>query len=376
MLERILVPQINANEDTYVIQEYYSSEKQAVNAGDLIAALSSLKAVADITTDFSGYLHLVKIEQDEVKIGETLALIFDTLDEYEKYLEKGGETALSDNKPQEYTITKLAQEFFQANGLTHEELASLNKKVIKKSDLELLLKKKELTDIKYQCLSGNQKKVAETVSESYKTIPHAFLLQKVDCSKAHARMIKLTKEFGTVIGFGEVIAVILSEIYAYFPLFFSSLADENKVVLPKGPNIGITYDVGNGLFIPVIKTSQATSVEEVADVLLEYKMKALRGAFSSENLSDGTISISLNTDNDVVAVLPIILPGQTTMLSVGAVMKELAFDIDDKNKIIEKEYLNLGIAYDHRVVNGFQVMEFMQAIKRKIESFDLKIYKN
>ncbi|WP_346836046.1 2-oxo acid dehydrogenase subunit E2 [Paenibacillus polymyxa] len=375
-MEKILVPQINGNEDQYVIKRFYVSERQAVHSGDVLADLSSSKAVVEITTDISGYLHLAKEELAEVKVGETLALIFDTMSEYEEYVKKDSDAASDDNKQQQYTLTKIAEDFVKAHGLTHEELASLHKKVIKTSDLQLLLNKRDETDTRYQPVSPEQKMVAQTVNESYQTIPRAFLLQKVDCTKTHIRMMELTKEFGTVIGFGEVITVILSEIFADFSIFFARLVDENTIELPQSPSIGITYDVGNGLFIPVIKAGQAGSLEEVIDVSFENKVKALRGTFSTEDLSGGTISISLNTNNDVVAVLPIILPGQTAMISVGAVMKELTFDIEDKTRIIEKEYLNLGIAYDHRVVNGFNTMEFSDAIKRKLESFDLKVYRN
>ena len=103
-------------------------------------------------------------------------------------------------------------------------------------------------------------------------------------------------------------------------------------------------------------------------------MNAFRGNFTEKQLSGGTISISLNTEDDVVAGIPIIMPTQLAMLSVGAIMKELAFDEKDENVIVEKKYMNLGISYDHRVINGYEAMKFMNKIKQKIEMFDVNIY--
>ena len=405
-MEKVLVPQINANEDTYILKEYYFSEKQAVRAGDILAAVDSLKAVADIAAGSDGYLHIMKEAEDEVKVGETLALIFDTEDEYEKYMKKGAKVKKDGDHSPKYTLTKSAEKFAEANGLTREDLAGLHKKVIKAADLKQLLKERERLDMKkgrdtgteekepagmkegqdagikeeepagtrYRALSNNQRAVAAAVAESCRTIPRAFLLAKTDCSKAHARMMELTKEFGCVIGFGEVFTVILSELFGDFPMLFSRFAEDGRAELAQNPNIGITYDVGSGLFIPVVKISRPVSLEEVADILLEYKMKALHGDFSAEDLSGGVISVSLNTGDDIVAVVPIILPGQAAMLSVGAVMKEPAFDTEGGGGVVEKEYVYLGVAYDHRLINGFQAMEFAGAVKRKLESFGLKVY--
>jgi 2-oxoglutarate dehydrogenase E2 component (dihydrolipoamide succinyltransferase) len=104
-------------------------------------------------------------------------------------------------------------------------------------------------------------------------------------------------------------------------------------------------------------------------------LNVFRGELKEEQLSGGTISISLNTENNIVTVIPVILPGQVVMLTVGAVMNELAFDKNNMDKIVERKYVNIGIAYDHRVINGFEAMEFLNRIREKLEAFDVNIYK-
>ena len=74
-------------------------------------------------------------------------------------------------------------------------------------------------------------------------------------------------------------------------------------------------------------------------------------------------------DNDTVIVKPIIFPGQTCMLSLGAILKEVVLK---NNKVEEIEYFNLGLSYDHRVINGFEANSFLTEIKNYIEG-DFKL---
>lgn len=374
-MEKIRVARINANDNTYILKQYFYSEKEKVEAGATIASLSSSKSVVDITTKASGFFHLTSKEQEEVAIGGTIAIIFETLEELEGYLEHEKDSDDSHSEVNKYSFTKLAREFAEENHFTEEELQGLNKKLIKKTDLEELLKKRQNSNVKYVQLSRNQRSVAKTVMESHNNIPKAFHLMKADCTVARTKMGKLTQEFGMIIGYGEVLTVILKEIFPEFPLFYSRIVDDDKVIVPEKPNIGVTIDIGNGLFIPVVKSDQADSMEEAAEVLTEYKLNVLRGELKEEQLSGGSISISLNTENNIVTVIPVILPGQAVMLTVGAEMKELAFDKNNMDKIVERKYVNIGIAYDHRVINGFEAMEFLNRIREKLETFDVSIYK-
>jgi 2-oxoglutarate dehydrogenase E2 component (dihydrolipoamide succinyltransferase) len=374
-MEKIRVARINANDDTYILKKYFYGEKEKVEIGATIASLSSSKSVVDITTKAAGFLHLTSQEQEELAIGAAIAIVFETMEELERYLVHEKNSDDSQSEVNKYSFTKLAREFAEENHFTEEELERLNKKLIKKTDLEELLNKRQNLNIKYVQLSRNQRSVAKTVMESHSNIPKAFHLMKVDCTMAQTKMGKLTQEFGTIIGYGEVLTVILKEIFPEFPLFYSKVVDDEKVIVPERPNIGVTIDIGNGLFIPVVKSEQADSIEEAAEALTEYKLNVFRGELKEEQLSGGNISLSLNTENNIVTVIPVILPGQVVMLTVGAEMKELAFDKNNIDKIVERKYVNIGIAYDHRVINGFEAMEFLNRIREKFEAFDVSIYK-
>jgi 2-oxoglutarate dehydrogenase E2 component (dihydrolipoamide succinyltransferase) len=58
-------------------------------------------------------------------------------------------------------------------------------------------------------------------------------------------------------------------------------------------NIGITIDVGKGLFVLVIKETTNLSINEISEKLIHFRMKAIRKNFNSEDLDGGSFSISI-----------------------------------------------------------------------------------
>lgn len=366
----IVVPQINTNDNVYILKEYFVKEGQMVNKGDRIAAVSSSKSVEDIIGEDSGSIHLLKKEDTEVSVGEVLAVIFASEEERNSFTSSEKQ---EENQTCSYTLTKVAKQFASEHDFTKEELEKLNKKLIKKTDLEMLLEKRKENLQESIRLSFNQVQVGKTVTKSALEVPKAFQVTKVNCNRVVEKLRELSEELGVAVGLAEILVVILEEISPEFQNFYGTRQGEDKLLINQKPGIGVTFDIGNGLFVPVVKAGDAQSVEEAAEVLLEYKVNAMRGEFLSEQLSGGAISISINAADDVVFVSPIILPGQVCMVSVGSILSELA--LDETKNIVENKYAYLGLAYDHRIVNGFEATNFLTRIKNKIEEVDFKEYK-
>jgi pyruvate/2-oxoglutarate dehydrogenase complex dihydrolipoamide acyltransferase (E2) component len=106
------------------------------------------------------------------------------------------------------------------------------------------------------------------------------------------------------------------------------------------------------------------TAEQVADRLMELRVKAVREAFHEEDLSDGQLTVSLNTDPDVIFAVPIILPPQVCMVSLGSVQAELVLA---DGQVREQHHFTAGLTYDHRVINGHDAVEFLTAFKTGIE---------
>lgn len=365
-MKKIVIPQLNANDNSCTIKQVLFKKGEPVKLNDVVMILETSKIVIDLECEEDGIFFPVVKEGSDLKTGELAAFLFSTVEEMEEYSSNQAETQ-TEPTSQNYKLTNQAIEFMKENQFTEEELLSLNKKIIKLVDLEELLKKRNLHEGEIIAFSRNQKMVSQVVSLSNETIPKAFLLMKVNMNEACKKMQELSKEYESFIGIGEILPMIVAKLKKDFPFFYGKRKDESLFEVAKNVNVGITIDTGNGLFIPVLKEEVLSNIEQVSETLDEFRYKAMRNEFEPHDFMDGVISISLNTNKDISFVLPIIQPGQVAIISVGAIMKELVFENGEPR---DNQYFYLGIAYDHRIVNGAYAAEYATVIKEKIENCD------
>lgn len=374
----IKTPQINANDTIYLINEIFFENGDYVENGDVIASIGSSKTVNDLESEFSGYIYFTKKPLDEIEAGESFAFCFETKEEYEKYSANLNNTS-KEQEAKSYVLTKPAQKFALENNIEEAQILTLNKTIIKTEDLQELLsrleeaKKEQNNNDLIKNLPYNQIQSANVVIKSHREIPQAFHLIKADCTKCEEFIKEYIEKTGLIIGYGEITTVILSELFSEFPLMFSKYVKENKVCYAAHPIIGITMDTGGGLFMPSISCEDDISLDEAAEIMFDYKMKSVDNSFEAQDLKEGNISISYNPKKNIISVVPIVFPNQSAMVSVCSPSKELGFD-ENKN-IIEKSYLYIGLAFDHRVINGSSAMEFLSRISEKIEKLDFRVVK-
>ena len=365
-MKKIVIPQLNANDNSCTVKQVLFKTGEMVKFHDVVMILETSKIVIDLECEEDGIFYPVVKAGDDLKTGEIAALLFATIAEMEEYSRNPRETK-TEPTVQSYKLTNQAIEFMKENHFTEEELISLNKKIIKLVDLEELLRQRNLHSGEVLSFSQNQKMVSQIVTLSNETIPKAFLLMKVNMGRACKKMQELSKEYDGFIGIGEILPVVVAGLKKDFPFFYGKRKDESSFEVAKKVNVGITIDTGNGLFIPVLQEEVLSDIKKVSETMEEFRYKAMRNEFGSCDLADGVISISLNTNKDISFVLPIIQPGQVAIISVGAIIKEVVLENEE---LRENQYINMGIAYDHRVVNGAYAAEYATAIKEKIENCD------
>jgi 2-oxoglutarate dehydrogenase E2 component (dihydrolipoamide succinyltransferase) len=202
------------------------------------------------------------------------------------------------------------------------------------------------------------------VTRSHQTIPAAFAAVRIAVGQA----VQLDSEqTGGSAGLPELLVRCVAGLHDRFPLFFATLLDEGRAGLAAEPRIGVTIDVGTGLFVPVFKDPAGDSLEQLAGQLMAFRVKALRGGFSGTDLDGANLTISLPVD-DVVLTQPLVLPPQVCMLALGATHAEPG--LDARGALVTRLVVNLGISYDHRLINGRDAALFLREIKTTLETPD------
>ncbi len=363
-MHNLVVTKSNNNDDSFVVAEWFAENGEQVTAQQLVATVETSKATIELYSENHGILHRVKLAGERCEFGVTIGYIFENEAERQHFLT----ARQQDQEPEreDFTITRVAQEMMQQHGISVAEVRQLGKKLVKKSDIEALLRQHTAGHTQTLTLSHRQATIAETVSRSHAVIPRAFLAMRVYCDQALHQLKELSSQADSLIGLTELLVKIIAGLHPQFPFFFGTLVNKTEFVPAAAPHIGVTLDVGKGLFIPVVRDAMTLTLPEIADILMDFRIKAFRNSFKLEELSDGALTISLNTEPDIVFVLPIILPEQTCMLTLNAVQEELFLQADQTVAI--RSYVILGLAYDHRVINGFEAVQFVKAIKSQVES--------
>ena len=129
--------------------------------------------------------------------------------------------------------------------------------------------------------------------------------------------------------------------------------------VPDTADVGVTIDVGKGLHVPVLRAVQATPVRDLAARLMAHRMTALRGTFRAGDLTGATILLALHTDDDVTHAVPVILPGTSCAVSLAGRQTELFLD-PRAAPSPSGPSVQLGLAYDHRVLNGRDAVAFLR----------------
>lgn len=374
-MREITVPRLNGNDDTCTLVEWACADGAAVVDQAPLAVIETAKASSDIHSEGAGVLLAIAAAGTECRVGDVIGYVCTDQDERERLLGglvdgsgRGGDSGAgngSGGNPAagpSVTLTDAARRLSVEHAIPEERLHTLGKRVVREADVRALIARPTGAE----ALSPRQQAIARVVSRSHASVADAFTAVKVGCDAVLDRLRALNESADTMAGIAEVTVAVLARLRPEFPDFFSLLPDGDRLVRPGAQtHIGVTVDVGTGLFVPVVRDVGARTVREVAEAMMELRVKALRDSFTEDDLRDGQLTVSLNTDDGVLFTVPIVLAPQVCVLSVGAVQTELT--VDEDGAVGRSRYLTAGLAYDHRVINGAAAVGFLTAFRAIVE---------
>ena len=198
---------------------------------------------------------------------------------------------------------------------------------------------------------------AKNVQAAWNSIPHVTHFDEINMSK-----INRAKEKNNVNPLAFMIKA-LAETLKEFPIFNSSLIENDQIVLKEYINIGIAVDTEEGLVVPVIQDADKLSLEEISAKVKELAEKARNKKLLNTNLENRTITISSLGKLGGIGFTPIINPPDVAIISMSKTYKRLVL-------AEELDIMPIAMSYDHRVINGADAGRFMVFLKELLDSYD------
>lgn len=137
-----------------------------------------------------------------------------------------------------------------------------------------------------------------------------------------------------------------------------------EIVIKHYVNLGIAAATPRGLMVPNIKDADALSALDLAKAIGALTSVARSGKTQPADMSGGTFTITNVGVFGVDAGTPIINPGESAILCMGAIRKQ-PWVVG--NRIRPRWITTLAVSFDHRVIDGEQGSRFISDVASLIE---------
>lgn len=209
-------------------------------------------------------------------------------------------------------------------------------------------------------IKGVRKATAAAMVQSAYTAPHVteFLTIDVTPMMEFREKLKKSREFAgvkvTPLTFAAKAVCLAAKRTPDVNAVWDEAAQE--IVYKDYVHLGIAAATPRGLIVPKVRDADSMSLKELAVALTQLTDVAREGKTSPADMANGTITITNVGVFGVDTGTPIINPGESAILCLGAI-KDQPWVVDGEIKV--RKVLQLSLSFDHRVVDGQQGSEFL-----------------
>ncbi len=218
-------------------------------------------------------------------------------------------------------------------------------------------------------LTGIRRAIANRMALSKKEIPHAWTLVEVDVtglvSLREKEKVAFQEREGVKLTYLPFIVRAAVEALKENPVL-NSVWDGERIVLRKRINVGVAVDLEDALIVPVIPDADELNLTGLARRIDAVVKRARAGQLDADDVSGGTFTVNNPGSLGSVASTPIINHPQAAILQAEAIVKRPVV-VDDA--IAVRSMMNLEVSFDHRILDGGAALRFLNAVKRRLESY-------
>lgn len=220
-------------------------------------------------------------------------------------------------------------------------------------------------------VSAVRRTIAQRMVESKQNSPHAWCMVEVDVTELvrwrQAAKAEFAGREGVDLTYLAPVARVVTRTLQEFPLLNSSWAGD-RIVLHPHVNLGLAAAREEGLIVPVVRNADGLSFGDLARAIHRLVEAARTNTLSPEDVIGGTFTLNNTGALGIVLSYPILVPGQTGILTMEAIVKRPVVLEDDQ--IVVRHMMNMALAFDHRVMDGLTAGRFMQALKGRLEQWN------
>ena len=221
-----------------------------------------------------------------------------------------------------------------------------------------------------------RKLIAKHMVDSVHTSPHVTSFVEVDVTNMVVWRDKVKNLFekreGTKLTYTPMFIEGIAAALEQFPIINSSL-DGDKIIYKKDINIGMATALPTGnLIVPVIKGANQLSIVGLSKAVNQLANAARNNQLKPSDTQNGTFTVTnVGTFGSIMGT-PIISQPQVAVLALGAIKKRpVVVETPAGDAILVRHMMYLSMSYDHRIVDGAQGTQFLAAVAKNFEAWDI-----
>ena len=216
---------------------------------------------------------------------------------------------------------------------------------------------------------GLRRKIAESMTESYSTIPHFSYFEEVDITDLETLRVHLNSsrtEDQPKLTYLPFIMQGLVRALGENPVC-NALYDDEKGVVSRHEaiHLGIATQTDRGLYVPVVKHVEAQDIWSSASEMKRVSQAARDGTAGLDELTGSTFTITSLGRMGGLGATPIINKPEVGILGVHNAVDT---PVVRNGQIVIRKMLRLSSSWDHRVVDGWDGAVLVQRLKTLLEN--------
>src|SRR2546421_9796861 len=210
--------------------------------------------------------------------------------------------------------------------------------------------------------------IAENMTRSKQTIPHAWQTQEVDMSGVVANRNANKALFQKQEGFSltylpYVMAGTISALREHPEV--NSTFNETELLVHRDINLGVSVGLEDTLLVPVVRRADGLSIAGLARALNDVATRARNKQLKADDLSGGTFTVNNSGKFGTLFSYSVINPGQAGILTMEAIVDR---PMAVQGMIGIKPMMYLCFSFDHRVLDGLQAARFLTSCRKWLEA--------
>lgn len=364
-MHEVKLPRISDEHDESSIILWFKQEGDYVEKNEALLEVQTEKAVSQIEAETGGILEKILVNRgDAAQVGDVLCVINTDISSRKESGTKQEENNTSPNIDTKDTFVRIAPRLRKLAKELNVDLTKVSgtgqKSQITENDIRDVAENAPSKSMKGQGLSNMRKVIAERMKESLQTSAQLTETALVDVTELSKMRQSHTEKLSWKTWIVHAVIKALQEHPYMNGTFKNEMLEENEKI-----NLGIAVDTDEGLLVPVIKDVASYELENLEKEINRMEELAKSKKLSTEQMSEGTFTITSLGGFGIQFFTPIINPPELAILGIGEIEEYL---YRHNENILDGLKLPLSLTIDHQVIDGAPGARFLQTLVNKLKN--------